>query len=654
MNDITLEKKITAWLIPLLVALFTLTIFLPALKDGILSWDDASNLVDNKKYRGLGWEQLKWIFSFQSSFMGPYAPLTWLTYALDYVVWGMNPFGYHLTNVVLHTINALTFYFLCLKLLALAIPPSVQEKKEELYISAGFAALFFSIHPLRVESVSWLSDRHDMLSCLFYMLAILCYITPRSAGGERTPFWRRYVLPLMVFFFALMSKGMAISFPLVLILLDIYPLRRIPGDPKKWFSRETSRIWLEKIPFFLLSAAFGAIGLLSLGKIGSLSAYQKSSFGARAAQVLYAVSLYLRNTFLPSGLSPFYRLPPDFGLLNWQSFLSGSAIAAITAAAIALRRRWPAGLAVWAYYLATLSPVAGFVKINVQSAADRYTYLPCLGFAVLAGAGLRAGRQTAEKRLRNIYAVLACSLLIVLAALTWRQEAVWRDSEALYRRVLALNPELEFAHFNFAFLLAEQGKTDEAVSHYREALRVKPDYETAHYNLGIVLAGQGKTDEAIEHYREAIRLKPDYAQAHTRLGIVLASQGKTEEAVKHYREAIRVNPDYAQARNNLGLILASQGKLDEAAANYLEALTINPDYAQAHNNLGLILAARGKLDEAGGHYREALRIEPDSVEAHYNLSLVLAAQGKMQEALKQYREALRLNPKLTAPPPREQ
>ncbi|MDO8805942.1 MAG: tetratricopeptide repeat protein [Elusimicrobiota bacterium] len=654
MSYISINKNRAAWLIPLLVSVFTFAVFLPALKNGFLTWDDVPNLIDNQKYRGLGYEQLKWMFTSKSCYMGPYAPMTWLTYALDYLIWGIKPFGYHLTNVVLHSINALVFYSLCVKLLALAAPPSTPEKEDELYISAGFAALFFAIHPFRVESVAWLSDRHDILSCLFYMLAISCYISPRSPGGENIPFWRRHILPLSAFLLALLSKGMAISLPLVLIVLDIYPLGRLPGNPRKWISKETRQIWLEKTPFFVLAAVFGAIGYICQAKAGALSSYQSFGFISRATHVLFAVFFYIRKTLIPLDLLPLYKLPAGFGLLNWQSLVAGSIIAAITAAVIILRRRWPAGLAVWAYYLVTLSPVVGIVKINTQAAADRYTYLSCLGFAVLAGAGFRACRQTAGKQLRNICTILACLIISGLSLLTWRQEAIWRDEETLWRYTLAINQELDFPHYNLGLTIAAQGKTDEAVKHYLEALRIKPDFVQAHYNLGLILAAQGKTDEAVKHYREALRIKPDYEQVHSKLGIVMAAQGKTDEAVKYYLEALRINPDYAQAHNNLGLILAAQGKTDEAVKHYLEALRINPDDTHAHNNLGLILAAQGKNDDAANHYREMLRINPDSVEAHYNLSLVLAAQGKFDEAMGHYHEALRINPSIRAPAPRKQ
>ncbi|MDO8805941.1 MAG: tetratricopeptide repeat protein [Elusimicrobiota bacterium] len=660
----SVDKDRAAWLIPLLVSVFTFAVFLPALRNGFVNWDDTYTIVNNQKFRGLGFEQLKWMFT--TSHTGPYQPLSWITLSLDYLVWGMNPFGYHLTNVLLHTINASLFYLLCTKVLALTVRTSVPEEETELRLSAAFTALFFAIHPLRVESVAWVTERRDVLSGFFYLLTILWYLSSRSGDDGKAPFWRRHILPLTTFVLALLSKGMAISLPIVLVVLDIYPLGRLPGDPRKWFSRETRQIWLEKVPFFILAAVFGAIGYAFQAKSGALASYQVFGFVPRITQILFAVFFYIQKTLIPLDLSPLYKLPAGFSLLSWPFMFAGATTATITAAVITLRRRWPAGLAAWICYLAMLSPVVGIVKLGVHSAADRYTYLPCLGFAVLAGAGFRACRQAAGKRFRDISAILACLIISGLALLTWRQEGIWRDSGTLWRYALEINPELDFAHNNLGVFLATQGKLDEAAMHYREAIRINPDYAIAHYDLGNAIAAQGKLDEAARHYRDALRINPDLGEAHYNLGGILAAQGKLDEAAAHCREALRINPDDAEARTklgvilvaqgkskftpdaearyNLGVVMTEQGKTDEAVKHYREALRISPDYAQAHTKLGVILAAQGKTDEAVMHYREALRINPDSAQTHNNLGLILAAQGKADEAVKHYLEALRIKP----------
>lgn len=636
------ESQWVRWGIPLLVAAVTFIAFLPALQNGFVNWDDERNFLNNYMYRGLGWEQLKWMFA--NTKMGPYAPLPTVTFGFDYLVWGMNPSGYHLTSVVLHCACAAVFYALCFELLTPLAADEGRQNKIKLRFAAAFAALFFSVHPLRVESAVWLSARHDVLACLFYLLALRWYISPRSTPDGKITLWRGHLLPLAAFLLALLSKGMAISLPVVLVIIDIYPLKRLTVNPKQWLSLESRKIWVEKIPYFLMSLIFGLIGYAAQAKAGALVSVQAFGFAPRIATALYATGFYIWKTVLPVNLVPFYKLSAGFGLTSWPALLGGTFVLASTVAAFILRRRLPALLAVWAYYLVALSPVVGFVKINTQAAADRYAYLSCLGFALLAGAGFCSCRKAGGKFIIRTCSMLACLVIIVFAFLTWRQAAVWRNSETLWTHALSVNPELDLAHNNLGAIMAEHGKTAEAEAHYREALRINPNSAEAYNNIGLLLAAQGKPEEAARHYHEALRINPDLAFAHNNLAIVLAAQDKHDEAARHYREALRINPDLSVAHFSLGVILAAKGKSDEAAVHYREALRANPDFAVAHNNLGIILAAQGKPEEAAGHYREALRLGLDSGEAYNNLGLIMAAQGKLVEAAANYREALKLKP----------
>ena len=636
------ESQWVRWGIPLLVAAVTFIAFLPALQNGFVNWDDERNFLNNYMYRGLGWEQLKWMFA--NTKMGPYAPLPTVTFGFDYLVWGMNPSGYHFTSVVLHCACAAVFYTLCIKLLTPLASDEGRQNKINLRLAAAFAALFFSVHPLRVESAVWLSARHDVLACLFYLLALHWYISPRSTSDGKITLWRGHLLPLAAFLLALLSKGMAISLPVVLVIFDIYPLKRLPMNPKQWLSLESRHIWIEKIPYFLMSLVFGLIGYAAQAKAGALVSVQAFGFASRIATAIYATGFYVWKTVLPVNLVPFYKLPAGFGLTSWPALLGGAFVLAATITAFFLRRRLPALQAVWAYYLVALSPVVGFVKINTQAAADRYAYLPCLGFALLAGAGFYSCRKAEGKVVLRTCSLVASLVVFGLAFLTWRQAGVWRNSETLWTHSLSVNPELDLAHNNLGAILAEQGKTAEAEARYREALRINPNSAEAYNNIGLLLAAHGKPDEAAGHYHEALRINPDFAFAHNNLAIVLAAQGKHDEAARHYREALRINPDLSVAYASLGAILAAQGKPDEAAGHYREALRANPDFAVAHNNLGIILAAQGKPDEAAGHYREALRLGLDSGEAYNNLGLIMAAQGKLDLAVANYREALRIKP----------
>ncbi|HNW43733.1 MAG TPA: tetratricopeptide repeat protein [Elusimicrobiales bacterium] len=672
------DKERSGWLIPLLVSAVTFLVFLPALRNGFVNWDDTLNLVENLKYRGLDRERLRWMFT--SFGLGPYTPLANLSFGFDYLAWGMNPSGYHLTSVLIHCANALLFYLLCFRLLARAAKVPPEGTRTELELAAAGAALFFALHPLRVESVAWLSGRHDLLCTLFCLLAVLLYTAPRAPGAGRTSFFSLHLLPLLAFLPALLSKATAVTLPLVLLLLDIYPLGRLPADPRRWRTPENRGVWLEKTPYFALSLLFGIVAFIGEARVGSLLPYKDFGFSSRAAQTLYALVFYPFKTLAPLKLSPFYQLPHGFGLLSPAALAAGAALAAVTAGAFAARRRWPAAAAAWAFYLATIWPVAGLFKVNLQSAADRYAYFPCLGFAALAGAGLLAARRAASSRVRYGCSLLACLVIAGCARLTWRQEGVWLNSEALWTHTLALDPEQDFAQNNFGSVLAAQGKPAAAAEHFRKALQLNPDYAFAHYNLGGLLAAQGRNAEAAEHYTAALRINPRYEEAHANLGSMLAAQGRFADAAAHYRAAlqikpayafalfnlgvvtakqgdaaaaeeqyraaIKLDPAYAPARYNLGVLLAAGGRSGEAAEEYRAALRCDPAYAEAHGNLGSLLSARGELAAAAEHYRAALRLKPDYALAHYNLGVVLAAQGALDAAAEQYRAALALNPGL--------
>ena len=349
---------------PALVALSTFLVFLPALQNDWVNWDDTENFLSNPAYRGLGWAQLKWMWSTQM--LRHYIPLSWMTLGLDYKIWGMNPWGYHLTNVLLHTANAVVFYLLAVAIFKITIPPKAGA---EIPIGALFAALIFAIHPLRVESVAWITERRDALSGLFYLLAILAYIHAYQPGH---PIRRKYYwLCLASFAVALLSKEIVVTLPALLLLLDIYPLRRLPL---------TRKIWVEKIPFVALSAVL----LIRM----SFVANDEPLFDARiglgwfphVATPLYNLAFYLWKTLIPVRLSPLYPFTPQKIDLASRPFeISVIVVLSITATAILLRRRWPALLTVWFAYILTLSPVLGFVANGPRLSSDRSTYLACLG-----------------------------------------------------------------------------------------------------------------------------------------------------------------------------------------------------------------------------------------------------------------------------------
>jgi len=655
------------WLLPVLIALVTFVPFLPTLDNQFVNWDDDDNLVDNPHYRGLGWTYLRWMWT--TSHLGHYAPLTWMTFGLDYLVWGLKPVGYHLSNLLLHAANAAVFYLVARRILGSALPGPRERGNVGLALSAAFAALLFAIHPLRVESVAWATERRDVLSGLFYLLTLLAYLRAAEQGErDRWGYWASVGL----FVCALLSKSMAVSLPVVLLILDVYPLRHL-GGARGWWGEPARWVYLEKIPFVLLALAASAIAFVPQIQGHNMPPLDELSVLGRLADSAYGLSFYLWKTVFPVNLSPLYELR---GQNPWAPpfLLSYGVVPAITALALILRHRLPGLPAAWLAYVVILLPVLGIFQNGPQIAADRYTYVAGLGWALWVSAGMLA----AWRRRSFLVTGLAAFLLLGLGTLTWSQVRVWHDSEKLWSHAIAIDPSSSIGQFSLGLALARQGRLVEAVEHYQTALRLEPDFADAHTNVGVALANQGKLAEAIEHYetglrlgpdnavahfawgnalvrqgklveavehyQTALRLKPDYANAHNNAGSALVRQGKLAEAIAHYEEALKIRPDDVDARINVGVALARQGKLAEAIEQYYRALQIQPDHADAHTNAGAALTRQGKLVEAIAHYEQALKIKPDHADAHSNMGAALAGQGKLAEAIEHYQQALRIKP----------
>src|SRR3989475_3697698 len=366
--------------IPLVIAFSTFAAFLPALQNQFVSWDDAENFLDNPHYRGLGWTHLRWMWT---THLGHYIPLTWMTLGLDYLLWGLNPVGYHLTSLLLHAANAVVFFFVVRRILTLALP-SPSERGQALAVSAGVAALVFAIHPLRVESVAWATERRDVLSGLFYLLTILMYLRAYEFGA-RGRGW--YWLAVAVFVCALLSKSMVVNLPVVLLIVDIYPFRRL-GGVIGWWSEPARRVYVEKIPFVLLAAAASAIAIMAQSSVHAALSLAQLSVPGRLAISAYGVSFYLWKMVVPLNLSPLYERPLTLNPSAMPFVLNYGLVLALTAIVLALRRRAPGLLAVWFAYVVVLLPVLGIFQSGPQIAADRYTYLAGLGWALLTGAAL--------------------------------------------------------------------------------------------------------------------------------------------------------------------------------------------------------------------------------------------------------------------------
>jgi len=533
--------------IPAAVFALTAICFLGALRAEFV-WDDWQYLAGTMGFRGFGLNRLAWMFT--TSHMGNWSPLGWLSYAVDYELWGLEPFGFHLTSLLLHALNALLLYRLAALLLREIFPGA---KERSMLLGAAFAALAFALHPLRVESAAWASERRDVLSGFFFLSSLILYVN--SAAGRRfgAPRPWPYAGSIACFLLAALSKATVVPLPAVLVLLDLYPLRR-KGAPASTAA--------EKTPYVLIAAAAAAAAIWAQTVTGNLTGLAAHGWADRAAQAAHGLGFYLAKTVVPSGLSALYPLSER------PSVAAG--VLVLCAAAFALRRAGVAGAAaaaLWGYYAVMLLPVLGLLQNGPQLVALRYSYLPCLGWALLGGCALTAARAPWAR----------AALLLWLAAmpvLTQAQLAVWRDDASLWEEVRARFPRSREAAVNLARAQIRRREFAAAEASARAALDEAPGDRLALLFLGNALMGQGRLDEA-----------------RAPLNIILRAG------------------DWAHARGLLGTIALSAGDLDDALAQFLRAAELAPESAEAQANAGAMLARRGKAREALPYFERAAKLD---------------------------------------------
>jgi protein O-mannosyl-transferase len=574
------------WLVPLALGLVTVAVFTPSLRGGWVDWDDPTNFLYNPYYRGLGWPQLRWMLT--SSLMGHWIPVTWLTLGVDYAIWGMNPFGYHLTSLGLHAAGAALFYHVARRLLALAVPSTSPLSRG---LGAATATLFFAIHPLRVESVAWVTERRDLTSGVFFLLAVLAYLKAHERPPAARPGWRMAALGAAAL--ALASKSIVMGLPLVLVILDVYPLRRLGPRPRDWPSERA--VWLEKIPFAALAAVTAAVAYHAQRSDGHLT---EATVATRVAIAAHNVWFHLWKTFVPLNLSPIYELPLRVSPLEPPYLLSAAAALGITGATWLLRRRWPAGLAVWAFYLVMLAPVSGIVHTGYHLGADRNTYLPGAGFAVLIGALVasiaEAGRQRRLGAPVTASALALCAIWIVVLGLGARiQTGVWHDSETLWRYAIEIDSACSICHQNLAISLGRRGNYAESVVEFNRALALRPDRSEFHGNYGLLLMQMGRRAEGLAALRYRLAHNPGDLTTRTNLGLALIEDGHPGEAIKELEAVLRVKPDLVSALDNLGRALLLEGRVDSAVAAFQRAVAVSPSDPVAHLGLARAYAAGG-------------------------------------------------------------
>lgn len=551
-------------------ALVALVAFAPAARNGFVNWDDTFNFIENPAIRGLAPRNLAWAWT--TVHLGTYQPLGWMVVQAEYAAWGLDPRGYHITSMILHAINSSLLYVLILQLLAVGRPDLARDPR----LARGAAALaasLFAAHPLRAEVVAWASCQFYLLCGLFAMLCLLAYLRGARPGASHRAGWMAAAWLSMLA--ALLSKPAAAGLPAALLVLDVYPLRRL--GPGRRRGPEARRAWAEKLLFLAPALAFAAVAVLAKQRDKGLATLGETSLPERLGRAGLATAFYLAKTLLPERLTACYPAPRE----TWPYVVGAAAVLGVTAAAIACRRRLPALAAAWAAYLLLIAPTSGVIRFGQQVAADRYSYLATIPWYA-AAAGLLARLQRPGRR--PLAVGIAPSVVIVvaaLAALSWRQCAVWHDSIALWNHAIAHGAGSDLAHNNLGSALAHDGRPDDAMAEYEAAVRLNPRHAMARFSLGTHLFRRGRYDEAVAQYRAVLRLIPDSYDARFNLGMTLARAGRFEESVRQFAAACRLRPRAAAPHFYLGAALAALGRRAAARDEYRAALRLQPDHAGA-------------------------------------------------------------------------
>jgi tetratricopeptide (TPR) repeat protein len=616
----------------LAIVAVTLAIFFPAASYDYVGLDDDTFVTQNPHVlHGLSAAGFRWAFQFGHN--DYWHPLTWLSLMFDVTVFGPGPHGLHLVNILLHTANAVLLFIL------------LRQWTGTLWRSAIVAALF-ALHPLRVESVAWVTERKDVLCGLFFFLTLLAYGSYVRGRPRRPLVSGNYWLALFFFTCGLMSKAMVVTVPLLLCLADYWPLNRVAPSATPRF-KAWLRLVPEKIPFLVLAIASAALTSLEQQRVAVARTMSDLPGTVRIETFFIAYERYLAKTFWPFHLAVHYPHP-----WHWppgEALFALLLVIGVSAAALLLSARRPYLFTGWFWFLGALIPVIGLTHGWLQYMADRFTYLPSIGLfiAVAWTAAAALARWTTKGGQRLAIALAAVAVLAACAMRTRDQLSSWRNSETLFRHTLAVEKNSDLACYNLGCFLDHSGRGAEAIEYYRRAVALNDHYPEACNNLAADLIAQEKLTEAAGFCRRALQIRPGYAEAHNNLGLALAGLGDPNAALDSYRAAVRLAPDYAEPRNNIGNALFATGHPDQAILAYREALKIDPALPSAHFNLAISLAATGKTDEAIAEYREAIRIAPGRPEAYNNLGVILAGTGRIDDAIASYNQALQLNPGYT-------
>jgi Flp pilus assembly protein TadD len=587
------------WLYALLLFALSLVPFLPALGGAFLTYDDDAYVSANRfVLQGLSLPSVR--YAFTTFDQGNYHPLTWLSLMLDAQLFGASATGFHLSSLLLHAANAV----LLLLILRRAGAPS---------LAAALGALLWAVHPLRVESAAWISERKDVLSATFGLLAIHAYLG--IAPGERSDratLWR--VAPWMLL--SLLCKATFVTLPALLLLLDFWPRRRLSD------LRALVAAVVEKWPLWLLALSFSALAMISQRSRAAMMDLARMPAAHRFPNALVSYGRYVGATLWPSDLAAFYPFPVE-GWPAWQWLGTAIVLVAVSVALWSLRDRWPSLLVGWAWYLVALLPVSGAMQTGGQALADRFTYVPTIGF-LLAAVGVLPALAQRARRLAGAVVALLC---VVLAVLTWRQCGYWRDTVTLMDHTVSVTGFNLYAQSLLAHAHMARGENEQAQAMYEEVLRHRSDIAEVHVNLGVIAAAKGDYPGAIQHYQDGIAVDGRSFEAYNDLAAALLETGRSKEAVAALTQALQLKPQDPDALFNLGMAYAQTGDLAAAARVYEQVIGLTPGDAEAHYRLGVLRSHLGDRSGAEAELERALALQHDHAAAADALRQLAAGQA---------------------------
>jgi len=562
----------------ILLAVCTVAVYWQVLSFDFIDYDDTKYVTENYHIQaGLTPTSIRWAFT--TLHAGFWQPLVWLSFMLDFEIYGLNPAGFHATNLAFHTINTvLLFLFLHLT--------------TQTVWRSWFVAFFFALHPLHIESVAWVAERKDVLSTFFFMLTLLSYY-----WYIKKPSLRQYALIILLFILSLSSKAMLVSVPFLLLFLDYWPFGRYNLTPLRDMTREHFKTALlllkEKVPFFIIAFFFSILTIFTQKTGGAVVSQAIHPIGMRIANALTSYVTYIGKMFFPYDLAVLYPFPSSISTAKaWAAALL---LLAITWIVLKLRKTRPYMAFGWFWYTVSIFPVIGLVQVGPQAMADRFTYIPLIGLFITCVWGFH--EITAHLRLKKIFISLTAFLIILFySTLCWQQVSYWKDTFTLFKQALAVTENNYVAHAGLGNLFSKQGKLEEAADHFRSALEIAPGYKTAHIGYGITLAKMQRMQEAETHFRKALEIDTTFTTAHFNLGLTLYKKQQLATAAHHFEQVLLQQPDHPKAHYYLGNILAHQGKKTEAIMHFHKALALLPNDQRIKENLEKAKMIRRKVD----------------------------------------------------------